>query len=479
MAPPDSSRPINLVVRANKLGPVYDAAFRDDDGHQVWRRVGPAWVQKDEAGDWRPRRGRVRDGYYDERRAYVKAAEIVASYETAATEDRERRAQGPTFRELARAYLEWLEKVKGAAPSTLRQHRSDLAEPGVPYRRGNRVLAGHIMRAFGDTPASKVTTADVEALLQAVAETGVAPRTVNRYREVVRAAFSFGMKSTKFKLAANPASDADRRRLPHTGPLVYYMPEEIEAIARALEDGLHREVHERHARSCASRSGARCDCAPTYRARGEEFPTLEAARAHNREMRQEDELADDRRDADAVRVAAYAGLRMGELLALRVEDVDWAGSALIVSRAISAGVERGTKTGQVRQVPLADHAAGALARVLDREDFTGRNEYVFCNAFGRRLDGSALRRRYKRARDAAGLRPLRWHDLRHTFGSLLVAGGIDLVSVKDAMGHSQLTTTSRYLHARPARERAAAFTAAFGANAAPGLATEPTRRPTR
>jgi len=49
-----------------------------------------------------------------------------------------------------------------------------------------------------------------------------------------------------------------------------------------------------------------------------------------------------------------------------------------------------------------------------------------------------------------------------TFGSLLVAGGVDLVSIKDAMGHSQLTTTSRYLHARPATERAAAFTAAFG-----------------
>ena len=81
---------------------------------------------------------------------------------------------------------------------------------------------------------------------------------------------------------------------------------------------------------------------------------------------------------------------------------------------------------------------------------------------GRPLDGSALRRRYKRAHDAAGLRPLRWHDLRHTFGSLLVAGGVDLVSIKDAMGHPQLTTTSRYLHARPATERAAAFTAAFG-----------------
>lgn len=60
------------------------------------------------------------------------------------------------------------------------------------------------------------------------------------------------------------------------------------------------------------------------------------------------------------------------------------------------------------------------------------------------------------------MRPLRWRDLRHSFGSLLVAGGVDIVSVKDAMGHTELATTSRYLHARPASERAVQFTAAFG-----------------
>jgi site-specific recombinase XerD len=56
---------------------------------------------------------------------------------------------------------------------------------------------------------------------------------------------------------------------------------------------------------------------------------------------------------------------------------------------------------------------------------------------------------------------LRWHDLRHTFGSLLVAAGIDTVTVKAAMGHSRITTTERYLHARPATQSAAAFTGAF------------------
>ena len=86
---------------------------------------------------------------------------------------------------------------------------------------------------------------------------------------------------------------------------------------------------------------------------------------------------------------------------------------------------------------------------------------MFCNILGRPLDGSALRRRFKRARDAAGLRPLRFHDLRHTYGSLLAAGGVDLVTIQAAMGHSALSTTSRYLHARPASEQAAVFTQIF------------------
>jgi integrase len=65
------------------------------------------------------------------------------------------------------------------------------------------------------------------------------------------------------------------------------------------------------------------------------------------------------------------------------------------------------------------------------------------------------------ARHAAGLRALRFHDLRHTYGSLLAAAGIDLVSIQAVMGHSALSTTSRYLRARPASEQAALFTRAF------------------
>ena len=126
-----------------------------------------------------------------------------------------------------------------------------------------------------------------------------------------------------------------------------------------------------------------------------------------------------------------------------------------------------TKSGEVRRVPLADQGAAALDRLSRREHYTGRNDLVFCNALGHTLDNSALRRRYKRAQEAAGIPPLRFHDLRHTFGSLLAAHGVDVVSIQDAMGHADITTTRRYLHARPASEKARAFTRAFE----PGPAT--------
>jgi integrase len=114
-----------------------------------------------------------------------------------------------------------------------------------------------------------------------------------------------------------------------------------------------------------------------------------------------------------------------------------------------------TKSRRAREVPLPDQAAAALDRLNKRSEFGGPGEYVFANRLGRRLDATALRRRFERARDAAGLPPLRFHDLRHTDGSLLVAGGVDLQSVKAAMSHSRITTTERYLHARPATEQAA------------------------
>jgi integrase len=127
-------------------------------------------------------------------------------------------------------------------------------------------------------------------------------------------------------------------------------------------------------------------------------------------------------DAELFRLAAFTGLRLGELLALRWEEADLEARRLIVHRAVPAGVEGPTKSWQARFVPIADPAAAALERLRTREQYTQRDDYVFCSRLGRRLDPSAVRRRFKRARDAAGLRSLRFRGLRHGAGSLLARG---------------------------------------------------------
>jgi integrase len=134
------------------------------------------------------------------------------------------------------------------------------------------------------------------------------------------------------------------------------------------------------------------------------------------------------------------------------------------------GEEGTTKSGKARRVPLPDQAVAALQALSQRVDFTAPDQPIICNvATGRFLDGSALRHRYKAAQDAAGVHRMRWHDLCHTYGSLLAASGEELLTIKAAMGHANITTTEVYLHARPATEAATRFTKAF--------ATKPEPRP--
>jgi integrase len=429
MTPNPTARPF---VRQRATGLFWYGKW-SRNGQPVVRALGRAWVESDGDGGWRRRRGRPVDGALTEAMAAERMLALVREHDAQQTllerDADERRRRGVTFRELAGEYLEWLENVNGAKPSTLRDHRLLLAEPGQAYRRGHGTSRGVVMAALGDRPAREVTTREVEDLLRSVSSTGVAPRTVNKVRQLICAIFNYGLRPSTYALATNPAIYADRRREPERGPVAFFSPEQIEALARALAAGAHRD--------------------PSRPVLGVE--ELEAR------------VREDVQDAELVRVAAYAGLRRGELVALRWRDADFPGRKLVVRRALSGDTEVGsTKSRRAREVPLPDQAAAALDRLSRRDEFTGPDDYMFCSRLGRRLDPSALRRRYERARNAAGLEPLRFHDLRHTYGSLLVAGGIDLVSVKAAMGHSRITTTERYLHARPAGELADRFTRALG-----------------
>ena len=431
-----------LVVRRGDDGrPFYEAKWRRA-GRQIKRRVGPAWLEPSPDGDWGQRPGRVPTGWFNEKRAVVRMAELIVEHDAQESaieqRERERKMRGAMLRELAPEWLEYLEREKGAKPSTLRDYGYLLKEPDTPHRRGDGRNPGRIMRTFGDTRLRDVTTSHVATFLRGLDRSGMSARSVNKHRQVLAAMFAYACREDTYALAANPVSATSKRREMPAAVLDFYEPEEIEALARTAADGAHRGR-------------------PAY--------GLDADELRWRAW-------EDRQDAELYRVAAYTGMRLGELLALRWEDVDLDGRRVIVHRAVSASVEGPTKSWQARALPLADPAAAALAHLADREDYTGRDDYVFCSRLGRRLDGSAVRRRYKAARDAADLRPLRFHALRHAAGSL-VAREAGAHFVQAFLGHSRLSTTERYLHAKSRPQDVAVLNRAFAglADATSGQST--------
>ena len=158
--------------------------------------------------------------------------------------------------------------------------------------------------------------------------------------------------------------------------------------------------------------------------------------------------------------AAFTGLRRGELLALRWRDVDFVGQVVRVRASYAEGALTMPKSGKVRSVPMAPEVAEALASLGQRPSCTGDDDLVFVGTAGTFLDGRALRRRYLTAIKRAGLRPLRFHDLRHTFGTRMIAKA-DTRRVQEWMGHADVQTTMKYLHYVPREEDAALVAAAF------------------
>jgi integrase len=165
-------------------------------------------------------------------------------------------------------------------------------------------------------------------------------------------------------------------------------------------------------------------------------------------------------DAAIYRTAAFSGLRMGELIALLWEDVDFDNHSLRVWEGYKRGEVGQPKSRKSRTVPMVDDVARVLAALKQRGHDTAPKDLVFPSDEGGHQDPSALRRRYKKALKAAKLRPLRFHDLRHTFGSLAI-NTATIVQVQAWMGHADIKTTMRYLHHKSRADDARLLSAAF------------------
>ncbi len=138
------------------------------------------------------------------------------------------------------------------------------------------------------------------------------------------------------------------------------------------------------------------------------------------------------------------GLRLGELLALRWQDVDFSAKVILVQNSDSFT----TKSKKNRVVPMSE----ALCRILQdrRGNVKTESDAVFYDQYGKKLLPSTVSHQFKRYVRRAGLNEkLHFHSLRHTFASWLAQGGTSLYMIKDLLGHSDMKTTQIYAHLQP------------------------------
>lgn len=161
-------------------------------------------------------------------------------------------------------------------------------------------------------------------------------------------------------------------------------------------------------------------------------------------------------------VAAYMGLRQGEILGLRWADVDLEARTLRVSGAMStvgprARTEPKTERSR-RTLPLPSAVVSALRTHRTRQleerlragDVWQDHDLVFASIFGGPVERKGLHDRWKRAIRQAELPDIRFHDLRHGCASLLLASGVPSRVVMDILGHSSIKTTmDTYSHVMP------------------------------
>ncbi len=138
--------------------------------------------------------------------------------------------------------------------------------------------------------------------------------------------------------------------------------------------------------------------------------------------------------------ALNTGMRKGEILGLKWDNVDLKVGLILLN-------QDQTKNSERKELPINQTLMETLQNLLKRDDIP----YVFCNPLtGERYYD--VKRSFASALKKAGIKDFRFHDIRHTFASSLVMAGIDLVTVKELLGHKDLKMTLRYSHLAPSHK---------------------------
>lgn len=261
----------------------------------------------------------------------------------------------------------------------------------------------HIIDHFGPTPVSEITRDDVRAFAAALERKGLAPKSRANALGTLHSLIEFALDEG-WTTGENPVKRVPKPAIAATDPDIHFLEtEEVEALLRAVPDD------------------------PLGRVERVMYLT-----------------------------AAMTGMRQGELFALRWRDVDWAAQRIRVRQNYVRG-EFGTPKSKrsSRSVPLANRVAGELDLLFKDSARKGDDDLVFAHPeTGKPIDRSKLLKRFKAALRRADVREVRFHDLRHTFGTRMAAQGVPMRVLQEMLGHRDFKTTLIYADYAPSEREA-------------------------
>jgi integrase len=266
----------------------------------------------------------------------------------------------------------------------------------------------HLLPWFGPVPIGAIDYPCVLSFVVQLQRDGLGVGTIRNVRDVLRLVLGLAVKSGALK--ANPVTDVEVART-HRAEMIFLDPEQIMALAAAV-------------------------AAPPARYRRDE---------RRREGYPEYGLL--------VRFAGFTGLRAGEIVALRVADLDLMRRRAHVKASVSEAYGRlqlvATKTYERRTVPIPKSLIDELAALMAGRSTT---DFVWQSPQGGPLRYSNwFKRHFKPALARAGLPDAtRFHDLRHSYAAMLIAQGAHPRAIMERMGHSTITVTlDTYGHLLP------------------------------
>jgi integrase len=280
---------------------------------------------------------------------------------------------------------------------------------------------------FGDVRINHIDSLDIEAWISKMVTRGLSPSRVRQAFTMLKGILAAGVKSRR--LVVNPARDVDNLpknpRTKDNGAMRILTPAQVELLANEIT--------------------------PLY--------------------------------GTLVRFAAYSGLRAGELAGLQVRHLDLLAGTVRVEQAVSDVNGRKflvkPKGGKTRTVGIPRFLCQELGEYLANRPH-GPTDSVFTGNRGAMIDqGHLLKRHFRPALARAGLPPIRFHDLRHTCASWLIAANEHPKSIAEHLGHSSIMVSMDiYGHLFPSArtERQAALEAIWSGVQGAGSTGEPDGR---